>query len=202
MTPQELIECTAVASACARADERATRRKETNQSQDEQKELRKKYEEQQPGKDEQKEENAEKQEDDDDEGPAALMDPTVLGKIIWLRPANKFAIMFGANDKDLVREGVKGSKEDEDKKKKGMDDETWFTMQSEKQEFDPREIAADAVALCSVRLANQSFQDHYLGSYRCGLSMPVRMLMQSEYAPEKCGKEDEQDDDGDGEDKS
>ena len=92
--------------------------------------------------------------------PAALMDPTVLGKIIWLRPSNKFAIMFGGRRQATSSARVsKHCKEKEDEKKKSMG---WTTrrgtrMQSELQEFDPRVIAADAVALSTVRLANQSF---------------------------------------------
>jgi hypothetical protein len=35
-----------------------------------------------------------------DEEPTQLTDPTVLGKIIWLCPANKAAIMFGSEEKD------------------------------------------------------------------------------------------------------
>ena len=62
----------------------------------------------------------------------------------------------------------------ENAKKEKMDDKQWYQQSSDAQKFDPRVIPADAPALCTVRMAQQSFNDHYLGAYRCGLGMEVR----------------------------
>ena len=106
--------------------------------------------------------------------PPKLSAPTVCGKITWLRPANKAAIMFGAVDADLRREGVKPSEAEEKRQRAEMDDNAWRTKQSEAQKFDARVVPADSVTLCTMRLAAQAFQDHFLDQYRTGLGMPIR----------------------------
>ena len=123
--------------------------------------------------------------------PKALMNPTVPGTIIWLRPANKLAIMYGGDNKDLRREGVQGSQEEEKQRREEIGEEAFLNEESAAQQFDPRVVPADAATLCTLRLAQQSMQDHYLGSYRCGLGMPVRMVMQTQPCDDKEESNDE-----------
>lgn len=113
---------------------------------------------------------------DGEEGPPKLSEPTVCGKVTWLRPANKAAIMFGADDKDLRREGVKPSEEEEERIRSQMDDNALRAKLSDEQKFDARVVPANAVTLCTMRLAAQAFQDHFLDQYRTGLGMPIRTV--------------------------
>jgi hypothetical protein len=78
-------------------------RKMADKTQDEQKRLREEYEKQMPNCDDKQ---GEGDGEDDEDKPPPMMDPTVIGRIVWLRPSNKFAIMYGAHEKDLIREGV------------------------------------------------------------------------------------------------
>jgi hypothetical protein len=83
------------------------------------------------------------------------------------------------------------SPQEEKKEREEMGDEAWYNHQSKRQEFDPRVVPADAVTLCTVRFAEQSMNDHYLGSYRCGLGMPVRMNMGTEHCPDEEEQQEE-----------
>jgi hypothetical protein len=120
----------------------------------------------------------------EDHDPPKLADPTVWGKVIWLRPANKASIMYGAVD--LRREGLKPSKEEERRIQRDLSEDELRQKESDDQVFDPRVIPADAVTMCTLLLATQSLEDHCMDQYRTGLGMPTRTII-SQYS---CERED------------
>jgi hypothetical protein len=120
--------------------------------------------------------DADKQQSEDkkgteaDEEPAKLTDPIVLGKIIWLRPANKAAIMFASVEKDSTP-----NKEKKKLQEELIKDELRQKI-SDDQVFDVLVVPADAVTMCTLRDAAQSLQDHFMDQCRTGLGMPIRTV--------------------------